>query len=315
MLVYTLHICYIHRYMTVIVINILVCILAGVPILTYGLGLTGSCTYEDKPRTSNHSITGYNKSPKLSSYYGAHEPSIHKSLSIGNSESQVKKDRDHKGAVGYGPQSFTVNENWCFQCQRCSFTSHTKIELDRHIHWSHSGTKPYKCSLCSFTCAYSHVLKRHMLTHTGEKPHQCKLCSKRFARSDSVLKHMETHSPRRNRLTETTGRVAGRHGRLVPHLLDSKLYRVGKPAKMLSIAGDYRQQSPLSQLIRPESQALPCLTISNELKQQRAAAETDSQPSDDRCRSPPPLTDNRPVFPQRISSFDLDANEENIDNQ
>ena len=46
-----------------------------------------------------------------------------------------------------------------------------------------------KCFIC-----YSATLKSHRLTHSGERPFQCSVCSSRFSQRASLAKHMKTHN-------------------------------------------------------------------------------------------------------------------------
>ena len=41
---------------------------------------------------------------------------------------------------------------------------------------THTGEKPFKCYLCSYSAAHNRNLKLHMRTHTGEKPFKCDMC-------------------------------------------------------------------------------------------------------------------------------------------
>ena len=62
---------------------------------------------------------------------------------------------------------------------------------------SKAQNKPrgHKCSIagCSFSTAYAHNLRVHMMKHTGEKPHCCKLCGRQHRRSDYLKEHMRYH--------------------------------------------------------------------------------------------------------------------------
>ena len=40
----------------------------------------------------------------------------------------------------------------------------------------HAEEKPYKCTLCDYSCVQSSDLKRHMYKHGGERPYKCDVC-------------------------------------------------------------------------------------------------------------------------------------------
>jgi len=59
---------------------------------------------------------------------------------------------------------------------------------------THTGEKPYACSICSYRAAEKGSLTTHMRTHTGEKPYACSICSYRAARKSNLTTHMRTHA-------------------------------------------------------------------------------------------------------------------------
>ena len=59
---------------------------------------------------------------------------------------------------------------------------------------SHTGDKPYSCTLCDCRPSQMDGVTQHMLTHTGDKPFACSECDYRSARKAHLADHMRTHS-------------------------------------------------------------------------------------------------------------------------
>lgn len=70
-----------------------------------------------------------------------------------------------------------------------------KGSLAKHL-LTHSGEKPYKCSVegCHRAFAQSGNLARHSRSHTDEKLFSCNYCNKNFRRKDTVRQHELTHT-------------------------------------------------------------------------------------------------------------------------
>lgn len=76
-------------------------------------------------------------------------------------------------------------------CEYCGkiFKNCSNLTVHRR---SHTGEKPYKCVLCSYACAQSSKLTRHMKTHgrVGKDVYKCKFCLMPFSVPSTLEKHM-----------------------------------------------------------------------------------------------------------------------------
>ncbi|XP_077549036.1 zinc finger X-chromosomal protein-like isoform X2 [Haemaphysalis longicornis] len=110
-----------------------------------------------------------------------------------------------------------------FQCSQCSYSSDVSNDVAIHER-THSGERPFVCSLCQEGFAEEGELWRHQLAvHTEEKPHECEVCGERFSEVLHLARHEQLVHMQGDGLSlfecPQCGRVFTHKGHLNTHLL------------------------------------------------------------------------------------------------
>lgn len=61
----------------------------------------------------------------------------------------------------------------------CHVCGKTYRNMETHLR-SHTGDKPYRCTVCTKSFPRVGALRRHRRIHTGERPYICEFCRKTF---------------------------------------------------------------------------------------------------------------------------------------
>uniref|UniRef100_A0A3Q4HZV1 C2H2-type domain-containing protein n=1 Tax=Neolamprologus brichardi TaxID=32507 RepID=A0A3Q4HZV1_NEOBR len=90
----------------------------------------------------------------------------------------------------------------------CHICGKTYQNIETHMR-SHTGIKPYHCSVCGKSFPRSGALRRHKRIHSGERPYICEFCGKTFIDNGALTLHIRNHTKDKpsNRIScETCGK-------------------------------------------------------------------------------------------------------------
>ncbi|KAI8914755.1 hypothetical protein DFJ77DRAFT_463189 [Powellomyces hirtus] len=80
-------------------------------------------------------------------------------------------------------------------CERNGKPFSQRQKVMRHIQ-THTGDKPYQCTVCNQRFSESGIMTQHMRTHTGERPYKCPepACEREFAIPGALTIHRRKHT-------------------------------------------------------------------------------------------------------------------------
>ena len=94
------------------------------------------------------------------------------------------------------------------QCLTCKKGFSSMSELAKHQR-THSGFRPFKCTLCDYQSSdkfglRKHVLRKHVLSNLEKKRYRCRLCKINFDAENEFNKHNENHHGFNKRIKKLT---------------------------------------------------------------------------------------------------------------
>ncbi|XP_078146649.1 uncharacterized protein LOC144537840 [Centroberyx gerrardi] len=104
-----------------------------------------------------------------------------------------------------------------FNCSVCSKSFSLEVHLNRHM-MIHSETKPFSCSFCGKGFHQKRNMQVHMRSHTGERPFSCTVCSKRFFRNEDLKKHTRLHTGEKPFICSVCSKTFRQSGTLGRHM-------------------------------------------------------------------------------------------------
>ncbi|XP_005111353.1 uncharacterized protein LOC101864572 [Aplysia californica] len=101
-----------------------------------------------------------------------------------------------------------------FVCSQCGKSFRIQPALSAHMK-THDANRPrpYKCSLCGYTCERRYFLVKHSLKHSGLKPYKCPVCHAGFTAAYGRNKHLRrTHGVLNPKAMMMSGEMKGTVG-------------------------------------------------------------------------------------------------------
>uniref|UniRef100_A0A8C4QJ13 BAF chromatin remodeling complex subunit BCL11A b n=1 Tax=Eptatretus burgeri TaxID=7764 RepID=A0A8C4QJ13_EPTBU len=167
------------------------------PVAASGVGTVSGSTSEPQARQSpfpSSSASSDNGSLQLSTSASSSPPQTRTPQrespeDTASEQSSGSGGRARSLNAGRSPPAFGGSgSNGSNACEFCGkvFKNGSNLTVHRR---SHTGERPYKCELCSYACAQSSKLTRHMKTH-GQRTFRCDICQMPFNMHSRLESHM-----------------------------------------------------------------------------------------------------------------------------
>lgn len=180
------------------------------------------------------------------------------------------KCRDIEGSIGHNVNTEQkLNEEYAKGgVNKCVNTVGNALrhKVFSTVYHNPNPARPFMCDICGLCSASKVALREHKYTHTGEKPYKCTLCDKSYRQPNSLTVHMNSiHLQVSSHVCNICGRGFHRSTVLKYHM---RFHTGEKPHKCNVCGNAYRTPAMLHghSIKHRDTKAYPCMTCGKSFK-------------------------------------------------